>query len=174
MASTTERDGQEDTGNDQQYSIVDSIKALAAYNARADLADEKQLRLFLESWWSRTYNRPLKDPLLKTYTVEELLYEFYDRIERRVAEEERNNLETDKIEDEKEKATLDWAEQEEKRELEALKAKAAEQTSAPTSDPTKDPANVAWMEEQLKKELEKGKELYGDSFGEDIEEEFHE
>lgn len=122
----------------------------------------------MQSWWSRTYNRPLKDPLLLSYTIEELLYEFYDRIERRAAEEERTNSESDRIEEEKEKSVLDWAEQEEKRELEELKKKAYQEEGAPSTDPTKDPANIAWMEEQLKQ----GKQLFGDSFGEDIEEDF--
>lgn len=103
-----------------------------------------------------------------SYTIEELLYEFYDRIERRAAEEERTNSESDRIEEEKEKSVLDWAEQEEKRELEELKKKAYQEEGAPSTDPTKDPANIAWMEEQLKQ----GKQLFGDSFGEDIEEDF--
>jgi len=34
------------------------------------------------SWWSRTYQRPLKDPILATYTFEELAYEFFDHKER--------------------------------------------------------------------------------------------
>lgn len=63
---------------------------------------------------------------------------------------------------------MDWAEQEEKRELEALKAQAATEESKPVEDPTKDPANVAWMEEQLMQ----AKAMYGESFGEDIEESF--
>jgi hypothetical protein len=154
--------------NREQLSIADSVRILAAHDARADLNTEEQLILFLKSWWSRTYNRPLKDPLLETYTLEELLYEFYDKIERRKAEEERIDSEADKIEDSKEKADLDWAEQEEKRELEVLKANAASQSPESTVDPTKDPVNVAWMEEQINK----AKELLGESFGEDIEESF--
>ena len=105
-----------------------------------------------------------------SYSLEELLYEFYDKIERRKAEEERIHSESDKIEEEKEQAVLDWAEQEEQRELEALKAKAAHQEGKPVLDPIKDPKNVAWMEEQLAK----GKELFGNSFGEDIADEFDE
>ena len=31
---------------------------------------------FLRWWWCRTYNRPLKDPLLEQYTLNELCYEF--------------------------------------------------------------------------------------------------
>lgn len=119
----------------------------------------------MQSWWSRTYDRPLKDPLLLSYTLEELLYEFYDRIERQKAQEERINSEDDKIEEAKEKEALDWAEQEEKRELEEeLRAKGSKQAS----DPTKDPENIAWMEEQLNK----GKQLFGEDFGEDIVEDF--
>ena len=59
---------------------------------------------------------------------------------------------------------MDWAEQEEKRELEAL----CEEGSKEPKDPAKDPKNIAWMEQ----EIQKAKELFGDSFGEDIEESF--
>lgn len=149
----------EDSGS--SWTVVDAIKRLAAHNARADLDTEEQLLLFLQSWWSRTYNRPLKDPLLESYTTEELLYEFYDRIERQKAEEERLEQEDVKIEETKDKENEDWAERMEREEREAeLRAEAAQ-----PQDPTKDPANVAWMEQQLAA----GKEAFGDSFGEDIE-----
>lgn len=105
-----------------------------------------------------------------SYSLEELLYEFYDKIERRKAEEERIHSESDKIEEDKERQVLDWAEIEEKKELEALKSKAAAQEKKPDQDPTKDPKNVAWMEEQL----QQGKKIFGESFGENIEEGFDE
>ena len=128
--------------------------------------------LFLQSWWSRTYNRPLKDPLLLSYTLEELLYEFYDRIERAKAAEERIDEESDKIEEEKDKAAQDWAEAEELKELEAEKMAEAKKASARQSeqkpDPAKDPDNIRWMEEQI----QKAKAEFGESFGEDIEENF--
>jgi hypothetical protein len=167
MERRTKEENSSDSGS--ELSIVESIKKIASYNARADLDSEEQLLLFLQSWWSRTYNRPLKDPLLLSYTLEELLYEFYDRIERTKAEAERLEREDDKIEEDKERAAVDWAEQEEKRELEAaMKAEAAKAESKPVEDPTKDPANIAWMEEQV----QKAKEVFGESFGEDIEENF--
>lgn len=125
--------------------------------------------LFLQSWWSRTYNRPLKDPILLSYTLEELLYEFYDRIERIKAIDEKLELEDDKIEMEKEQNLLDWAEQEEKKELEALRDEVTKSELESVKDPTKDEANIAWMEEQI----QKAKEVYGESFGEDIEEDFN-
>lgn len=146
-------------------SIADIIKKIAAFNARASLDSEEQLLLFLKSWWSRTYNRPLKDPLLLSYTLEELLYEFYDRIERTKAEEERLEQESDKIEEDKDRAAIDWAEQQEKLDLAAEAAKSEQPT-----DPTKDPDNIAWMEKQM----EEAKQIYGESFGEDIDLDFEE
>lgn len=163
MERRAKREDSEDSGSEP--SIIDTIKKIAAHNARADLETEEQLLLFLQSWWSRTYNRPLKDPILLSYTLEELLYEFYDRIERQKAEEERLELEDGKIEEDKERAIHDWAEQEEQKELDALKSQAAKSESKPITDPTKDPENVAWMEEQV----QKAKEVYGENFGEDIE-----
>lgn len=146
--------------------VIDAVKRVAAHNARADLDTEEQLLLFLQSWWSRTYNRPLKDPLLLSYTLEELLYEFYDRIERAKADEERLERESDKIEEAKDKAVEDWAEKMEREEREAeMRSEAAKST---TSDPTKDPANIAWMEEQL----QVGKAIHGETFGEDIDDRF--
>ena len=153
-------------GEDQRgskTSVIEDIRALCALNARADLSTEEHILLFLQSWWSRTYNRPLKDPLLQEYTFEELLYEFYDRVERQAASEESAKQEDVKIEVEKEKAVLDWAEQEEKRELEALKASKGDQYKVSIDD-------VAWMEQQIQKD----KEAHGDTFGEDLELSFDE
>lgn len=110
----------------------------------------------------------MKDPLLLSYTLEELLYEFYDKIERRAAEEERSELDSVKIEEDKEKKVLDWAEEEERKEMEALKSQASKEEAQVTQDPTKDPANIKWMEEQMNQ----GKKIFGDSFGDDIEEDF--
>jgi hypothetical protein len=165
MAEQAKREGQEASGaSSDNPTIVDCIKAIAAYNARASLDNEYYMTLFLKSWWSNLYNRPLKDPLLESYTLEELIYEFYDRLERSKAAEERSAQETDKMEEAKEKEVLDWAEQEEKKELEEMRM-AAEKAAA---DPTQDPENIKWMNEQL----DKYKQAYGDSFGEDIDESF--
>jgi len=166
MERRSEKENSKDSGSD--LSIVESIKKIAAFNARAELNTEEQLLLFLQSWWSRTYNRPLKDPLLLTYTLEELLYEFYDRIERSKAEQERLESVDVKIEEDKEKANEDWAEKMEREELEAEMRNSGAKSSEPIQDPTKDPANVAWMEQQI----EEAKAIYGETFGEDIESDF--
>jgi hypothetical protein len=153
-----------------RLSTVSAIEKIAAYNARASLDSEEQLVLYLQSWWSRLYNRPLKDPLLLEYSLEELLYEYFDRKEREKAKEEELKKISDKMEDDKEKEVLDWAEQMERKELEEERLKTAKIQTQDIPDPTQDPENINWMEEQIKK----AKELYGESFGEDISENFDE
>ena len=128
------------------YKLIDQIvKNLA----RSELDTEHKQLLFLQAWWSRTYNRPLKDPLLSEYTMDELYYEYRDRIERDLAIEERSEQEADKIEDSSLDESLKWAEEEERKELEEAERKAADQK---------------WMEDQVA-ELKKE---FGDEFGEDI------
>lgn len=167
MERRSKEEESSDTGS-AEFSIIDGIKKLAAYNARAPLDTEEQLLLFLQSWWSRTYNKPLKDPLLLAYTLEELLYEFYDRIERIKAEQERLEQEDVKIEENKEKADLDWAEKMEREEQEAEMRKSGAESNKPKSDPTQNPENIAWMEKQI----QESKAIYGETFGEDIDESF--
>jgi vacuolar-type H+-ATPase subunit E/Vma4 len=65
--------------------------------------------------------------------------------------------EADKIEDAKTEETLDWIEEEERKELEAAKAAAKAKLEA----------DEKWMVEQLKKQN-------GDDFGEDIDLNFQE
>lgn len=166
-------EGQRSSGTPKSadgLTVAEAIRELAARNARAELNDEVQLKLFLQSWWSKVYNRPLKDPLLQTYTLEELLYEFYDKIERRTAEIERNEANEANQETAKEKADHDWAEKMEREELEQLKAEASTEEAARKQDPVKDPDNIKWMEEQMRL----AKAQFGESFGEDIEEKFDE
>jgi hypothetical protein len=118
---------------------------------------------FFQSWWSRTYNRPLKDPILASYTVEELAYEYFDHKERDAYAAEKQDEEADKIEETKLEEADKWAEEEEKKdaELEAAKVPSADESVAP-------PEDEAWMREQLNRD----KELHGETFGSDIAEEF--
>ena len=109
------------------------------------------MEMFLKSWWSQTYNRPLKDPILENYTIFELMYEYHDKKERELAADFLLEEEADKIEGEAEQETFDWIEEEERKEAEAEKAR-AEQAKLDEE---------VWMVEQLKKE-------HGDDFGEDI------
>jgi len=97
----------------------------------------------------------MKDPLLLTYTFEELMYEFNSVREEEKAILERAEQEGDKIEEAKEKATLDWVAQ-----MEAEDAAA----EAAAEDPSKSENNAKWMEEQLALD----KATFGEDFGEDL------
>ena len=110
------------------------------------------MSLYLQSWWSKEYNRPLKDPLLQSYTLEELVYEYQDRIERRKASEESLEQESGKIEDEQVQANLDWAAEEEKKEREEMELMRAAAEDAESE----------------------GKEEHGEEFGEDLNIDFSE
>lgn len=137
-------------GEDDKLSAFDAVKIIAAHNAR-HLETDSEVEAFLKSWWSRTYNRPLKDPLLQEYTIYELFYEYHDREERALAAQENIELFTDKIETEEEQETLNWIEEEERKEREAeeiVKVRAKK-------------ADDKWMLDKLKKE-------HGDDFGEDV------
>jgi hypothetical protein len=83
------------------------------------------------------------------------MYEFYDKISRKAAEDERVEQEADKIEDKKTDETLKWIEEEERKEqeLNASKSKDTLEESSAEQD--------EWMLEQLKKQ-------HGDDFGEDV------
>ena len=109
----------------------------------------------MKSWWSKEYNRPFKDPILETYTLYDLIYEYHDKVERIVAAEEVFELNTDKIEEDQEKETLDWIEEEERKDLEEAEAAKAE----------KEATDEKWMLKQLKEE-------FGDDFGDDISTDF--
>jgi hypothetical protein len=93
---------------------------------------------------------------LDEYTLEELLYEYHDKSERKRAAEKQVDKDSDKIEDDRLQNNLDWAEAEEHRELEALKKQQEEDQKKKDAE---------WM----KKQLEKEKEQLGENFGEDLE-----
>lgn len=56
------------------WDVIDKI----AKNIRSVRVDQSAdyLQHQLEIWWSVKYNRPLKDPLLKEYSLYELIYEY--------------------------------------------------------------------------------------------------
>ena len=92
------------------------------------------------------------------------MYEFYNFIERQKSLASQLEDGDDKIEEDVKKAALDWAEQEELKELDMLQSQAAEQPEK--SGLTKD--DIKWMEDKMKE----AKEVHGESFGEDINEDF--
>lgn len=139
-------------------SAIEAVDAIVERAAREKLDNEAAQLRFLSFWWCKTYSRPLKDPLLAQYTLEELYYEYKEHSEREIAAKERVEKEADNIDKAKEDEALAWAEAEEKKETEN-----ASQPKWEASEQDK-----AWMEKQLSQ----GKELYGEDFGEDISEDF--
>ena len=108
------------------------------------------------SWWSNYYNRPLKDPILLSYTVEELTYEYYNVMERKKAAEERIEKENDMIEDAKRKEAEAWADM--------MEAEEEQEVTTVKKDPVADPDNAEW----ISKMMNEGKEEFGENFGEDV------
>jgi hypothetical protein len=102
-------------GDLSEISIVEAIRKTASFRATASSDSLESLELFLRSWWSKAYNRPLKDPILESYHVYELMYEYFDKIERQNAANQALEQETDKIEDDKIQETLDWVMEEERK-----------------------------------------------------------
>lgn len=55
----------------------EEIRKLAmAHQLEEPTSSTEALLRFLRWWWCSTYNKPLKDPLLMSYTADELTYEF--------------------------------------------------------------------------------------------------
>ena len=138
-------------------SAIEAIDVIVERAAREELNSEAAQIRFLSYWWSKTYLRPLKDPLLQSYTLEELYYEYKEHTEREKAAKERTEQEADNIDKAKEDEALAWAEAEEKKEQVQ-----GDGIWSPT------PEDKAWMDDQIKQ----GKEAFGDDFGEDISEDF--
>lgn len=136
---------------------------LAKAHVKHPNTNEDSVLRFLTTWWCRLYNRPMKDPILNDYTLDELAYEYYTLSEREKLQQEQIEHEDDKIEQEKIDNALAWADEEEAKEKEALTQKQNKELN-----PAQNPENIEWMEEQMRI----AKEKYGDSFGEDISENF--
>lgn len=144
-------------GERVELSLFEAIQQLARKHARQSLDTEEATMRFLISWWCKYYNRPMKDPLLKEYTVEELAYEYYNVIEREAFSVEIREKEQDKIEEEAWDEAEAWADQ-----MEAEEAEVGKKDK--DFNPLTDPDEIAWMEEQMRKD----REQFGEDFGEDL------
>lgn len=102
-------------------------------------------------WWSNTYNRPLRDPLLNEYSFEELAYEYYLKSEQQKFLKESQEATEAEIEDQKWEQAEEWADM-------------MEEEDQSIADPSSEPSNEAWMEEQLRIE----REALGEEFGQDL------
>lgn len=58
---------------------------------------------FLKIWWCRKYNRPFKDPLLTSYTMNELIYEFLRHFYFQPENDPKKELQAKKIREDEDK-----------------------------------------------------------------------
>ncbi len=107
------------------------------------------------------YKRPLKDPMLDLYSLEELAYEYFDHIEREEESVRKQKEEDDKIEHDKYQSALDWADEEMAKEMAVDGNNQKPKMPAPLPD-----------DEWVKKHLAAAKKDFGEDFGEDIKEDF--
>ena len=72
----------------------DEVQKIAkSHHIQDPLDNVETFTRFLQFWWCRQYNRPLKDPLLKAYTLEELTYEWLRHIYLQPEQDPRKELE---------------------------------------------------------------------------------
>jgi hypothetical protein len=121
------------------------------------------------TWFCNKYNKPRKDPILLSYSIEELAYEFFIDLEIRKAEKEKEEKEHDKIEEAKQKEAEDWADQAEREEMEA-EAKKLEAKQKAASEEVFTPAEESAMDDEawMQAEMQRFKEVHGEDFGEDL------
>jgi hypothetical protein len=82
------------------------VDRLAQAQQRIDpLASEADLWRHLKIWWCIKYQRPFKDPLLETYTLDELVYEYLVWYYR----DPENDPAEKKQKEDQAKADQDWA-----------------------------------------------------------------
>lgn len=144
-------------------SAFEAIDIITKKVTRENLNTEKAQLRYLTYWWSNKYNKPFKDPLLKEYTLEDLYYEYRLHNEFVETSHEKSTEESDKIEEQKENDALAWAEAEEEKERQELETNGSTSSSVKITNED---------EEWMKKHMEYAKSVYGDSFGEDITEDF--
>ena len=68
-------------------------KLARAHHIQDPLDNVETFTRFLQFWWSQKYNRPLKDPLLHSYTLEELAYEWLRHVYLRPDHDPKKELE---------------------------------------------------------------------------------
>jgi len=140
--------------------MFETVRLLAKIHAFKQPTSHVDLEHKLTLWWSNTYNRPLKDPILQQYTLNELLYEFHLRNYDNVSKDFAVEKEADIIENERLEEALSWAEEEERKER--------EQAAATIKEEPEEPEESLAEQEWMQKEIDKAKQELGDDFGEDF------
>ena len=86
---------------------VINIQKRVAKSIKQPLKNLEDIRSFLARWWCRYYKKPYKCTEIQEYTVEELLYEYFD-IYYSTNPEELDKFLNDDLDDETVKEDEDW------------------------------------------------------------------
>jgi len=133
------------SSDDASLDLIEAIKQLALswHTGKTRLTYEEML-FSLKRWWCHHYERPYKDPLLDSYTFEELIFEYYD-----IEGPEKEGLANKEkmIDDDR-----DWAAEEEAKELAeeeaaeaaALAAEEAAEAASESDNITEESDDAAW------------------------------
>lgn len=98
------------SSDDASLELYESVKKLAETGLRnKERLNYDELLFSLRRWWCQYYKRPYKDPLLDSYTIEELMFEYFDITES-------NKDPEAKVSEEVESEDRDWAAEEDERE----------------------------------------------------------
>ena len=103
-------------GSSASLAILEDIKKLVDVERAKTKLNYDEFFISLKRWWCQHYKRPYKDPLLDSYTLEELYYEYCDvNFTTQAAIEETKPAEIPEEE-------WDWAAEEEAREIAEMEA----------------------------------------------------
>jgi hypothetical protein len=138
MADKREKSFGSFSSDSASLELLDAIKKLAETGLNKEYLTYDELLFKLRRWWCRYYKRPYKDPLLDTYTFEELAYEYFDLTKEDKPEEQ-------KVSEAVEAEDRDWAEEEAAKE----EAEWAAQQLAAAQPPAPPPESDIIVEEAV-------------------------
>lgn len=105
------KENKSDVGTGASLDLISSIKQFVDSEREKTSLNYDEYLFFLKRWWCNYYKRPYKDPLLDTYTFEELYFEYCD-VNYINNKENTENANTDEIPQDE----WDWAAEEEAKE----------------------------------------------------------
>ena len=106
------KEGSTGAGNISSLDLLDNIKRLVDLERDKSRLSGDEFLFFLKRWWCSYYKRPYKDPLLDSYTFEELYFEYCDVNYQNAKDAKETTSKTEIPQEE-----WDWAAEEEAKEL---------------------------------------------------------
>ena len=83
----------------------DQVSSIAkAHHLESPNESAAAVERFLRFWWCKTFNKPMKDPILGSYTMDELYYEFLRHFYMDPANDPRKDIDAKHAQDEE----MEW------------------------------------------------------------------